>query len=112
MNAPSDPLARVLASWQVAPPSDPQFRTAVWARLRTVREQRWAAYLRQHAFASTAALAVAVVTGGWLGQWQAQRQAARDREALTVAYLQGIDARYAANATATSNPAPSAHQHH
>jgi hypothetical protein len=53
--------------------------------------------VRQHATASCAALALAVVAGGWLGQWQAHRQAAQDREVLTTTYLAEIDARVIAD---------------
>ena len=106
MNAPPDPLSHTLGTWRIAPPGDPQFRTAVWARLQAARDTRWAAYVRQHAAASCAALALAVVTGGWLGQWQAHRQAAQDREVLATTYLAEIDARVIAD----NRTAP--HVHH
>ena len=60
MNAPPDPLSHTLGTWRIAPPGDPQFRSAVWARLQAARDTRWAAYVRQHAAASCAALALAV----------------------------------------------------
>ena len=97
MNIPPDPLSRTLGTWRIAPPGDPQFRTAVWARLQPARDTRWAAYVRQHAAASCAALALAVVAGGWVGQWQARRQAAQDREMLATTYLAEIDARVIAD---------------
>ena len=106
MNAPPDPLSRPLGSWRIAPSADPQLRTAVWARLQAARDTRWAAYVRQHAAASCAALALAVVAGGWLGQWQAHRQAAQDRDVLATTYLSEIDARMIADARAGT------HAHH
>jgi hypothetical protein len=106
MNAPPDPLSRTLGSWRIAPSADPQLRTAVWARLQAARDTRWAAYVRQHAAASCAALALAVVAGGWLGQWQAHRRAAQDREMLATTYLAEIDARVIADNRAET------HAHH
>jgi hypothetical protein len=106
MKTSSDPFARLLGAWQVTPPADPQFRTAVWARLQAARDTRWAAYVRQHAAASCAAFALAVVAGGWLGQWQAHRQAAQDREVLATTYLAEIDARVIADTRAET------HTHH
>lgn len=93
MNSSSDPLSRALSTWRIAPPRDPQFRAAVWARLQAARDQRWVSYVRHHATASFAAFALAVVAGGWLGQWQAHRLAAQDRETLALTYLSAIDAR-------------------
>jgi hypothetical protein len=103
MNAPPDPLSPLLGTWRIAPPSDPQFRTAVWARLQAARDTRWAAYVRHHAAASCAALALAVVAGGWFGQWQAHRQAAQDREMLATTYLAEIDARVIADTRAETH---------
>ncbi len=97
MNTSPDPLSGFLQRWRIAPPGDPQFRTAVWARLQAGRDTRWAAYVQQHAADSCAALALAVVAGGWLGQWQAHRQAAQDREMLATTYLSEIDARIIAD---------------
>jgi hypothetical protein len=106
MNLSRDSLSEILQNWRIAPPGDPQFRTAVWARLQAARATRWAVYVRQHAAASCAALALAVVAGGWLGQWQARRQAAQDREMLATTYLAEIDARVIADNRAET------HAHH
>jgi hypothetical protein len=106
MNTSPDPLSGLLQHWRIAPPGDPQFRSAVWARLQAARDTRWAAYVRQHAAASCAALALAVVTGGWLGRWQAHRHAAQDREVLATTYLAEIDARVIADNRAET------HAHH
>jgi len=106
MNAPPNPLSRALGTWRIVPPGDPQFRTAVWARLKAARDLRWAAYVRQHAIASCAALALAVVAGGWLGQWQAHRQAVQDREVLATTYLGEIDARVIADTRAMPHVHP------
>jgi hypothetical protein len=106
MKAPLNPLSRTLGTWRIAPPGDPLFRTAVWARLQAARDTRWASYVRQHAAASCAALALAVVAGGWFGQWQAHRQAVQDREVLATTYLAEIDARVIADTRA----APHAHR--
>ena len=106
MNASPDSLSRTLGAWRISPPADPRFRTAVWARLQAARDTRWAAYVRQHAAASCAALALAVVAGGWFGQWQAHRQAAQDRDVLATTYLAEIDARVIADTHAGT------HAHH
>jgi hypothetical protein len=106
MNAPPNPLSRALGTWRIVPPGDPQFRIAVWARLQAARDTRWAAYVRQHAAASCAAVALAVIAGGWLGQWQAHRQAVQDREVLATTYLGEIDARVIADTHKTPHVHP------
>jgi hypothetical protein len=103
MNSSPTPLSGLLQRWRIAPPGDPQFRTAVWARLQAARDTRWAAYVRQHAAASCAALALAIVAGGWLGQWQAHRQATQDRAVLATTYLGEIDARMIADTRAETH---------
>ena len=45
---PNDALSRLLAAWRVAPPPQPNFRPAVWQRLRRQSRETWAGYVRAH----------------------------------------------------------------
>ena len=97
MNSPSqpDPISSVLASWRVAPPRNPQFRTAVWARIETARRApSWTGYLRAHGALVASALAVAVMFGAWRGREQARERDASARAALVADYVHGLDARW------------------
>jgi hypothetical protein len=87
-------LSRTLADWRVTPRRDPQFRTAVWARIEAARRAlTWTGYLRRHAPAMAAALAVAVVLGAWIGREQARARVEADRNEIASAYVQALDAR-------------------
>ena len=87
-------LTRALADWRVAPRRDPQFRTAVWARIEAARSApSWNGYARRHAPALAGALAVALVLGAWVGREQARARVAADRDVIARAYVQALDAR-------------------
>ena len=91
---PDDSLSRTLAAWRVTPTRDPQFRTAVWARVeRARRTPSWTGYVRLHVALVTGTLAVAVVAGGWIGRGQARARVAAEREAIVSQYVQALDAR-------------------
>lgn len=96
MNAskPDDPLSRTLADWRVTPQRNPQFRTAVHARLEAARRvPSWAGYVRLHAAPVGAALVVALVVGGLIGRSEARARVEAEREAMVSSYVQALDAR-------------------
>lgn len=92
-----DDLTRLLATWQISPPGDPQFRPAVWARLRKLSPATWAAYLRRHGVAWSVTVAFAMVTAGWAGRSVAQAKMESRREQMVMSYLGEIDPRALAN---------------
>ena len=85
------PLLR--SSLQVNPVRNPDFRTAVWARIEAGRRvpATWGAWLRLNAarcaFLAVASIAVAGIGGGWI----ATEQASQNREQLVQRYLASID---------------------
>ncbi len=89
-----DPLSAALQRWGVSPPADPNFRTAVWARIRAAAaRESWPAFVRAHAAAWAVVAAVALGGAGYAGQAAARVRAASDREAIVVSYLAGLDPR-------------------
>ncbi len=89
-----DPLSRMLASWRVAAPRDPHFRTAVWSRIgESAGAQPWAVYARRHAAAVGGALTLAIAVGALGGHGWARAQVAAESARLATAYVQGLDAR-------------------
>jgi hypothetical protein len=90
---PHDPLSRTLATWQVHPPADPNFRPAVWRRLQRQTQETWSSYVRSH-FAGWALVAgVAVGVAGWTGHSVAQAKLDADRDQMVVSYLGNLDPR-------------------
>lgn len=90
----NDSLARTLADWRVAPPRNPQFRRAVWARLEGARSApTWGSYVRGHATLVAGALALAVVLGAVTGREQARSRVAAESRQLAASYVEGLDAR-------------------
>lgn len=91
---PPDPLSRTLATWQVAPPRQPEFRAAVWARIQAgTGAQPWAVYARRHVTAVSGALALAVAAGALGGQSWARSRVAAESARLAASYVDGLDAR-------------------
>ncbi|MBK9991014.1 MAG: hypothetical protein IPP19_09835 [Verrucomicrobia bacterium] len=80
-------------NWQVRPVKNPDFRTAVWARIEAARRAplTWGAWLRlnaaRFAFLSVASIAIAGAGGGWI----ATAQANQNREQLVQRYLASLD---------------------
>lgn len=80
-------------NYQVKPVKNPDFRTAVWARIESTRRAptTWAAWLRlnvyRFAFLAIASIAIAGAGGGWI----ATAQANQNREQLVQRYLASID---------------------
>lgn len=91
---PEDPLSRTLADWRVTPRRDPQFRSAVHARIDAARRApSWAGYVRLHAAPVAVALVAALVVGGWIGRSEARARVETEREAMVSSYVQALDAR-------------------
>ena len=92
---PDETLSRALADWRVAPRRNPQFRTAVWARIEAARRApSWTGYARAHGALVASALVVAVVLGAWTGRVQARERDAAARAAVVADYVHGLDARW------------------
>lgn len=90
---PNDPLSRRLAEWRVNPKSDPNFRPAVWQRIKQHSRETWAAYVRAHLVAWTVTGAAALVAAGWTGHSFAQAKIDSSREQMVVSYLGNLDPR-------------------
>ena len=98
MNAPDQDqsLRPALLAWQVSPPDDPGFRSALWARIESARERfelTWTGYLRRHTVAWTLVLGLAAVGAGWAGHHAGEDHALADRETVLASYVAVIDAR-------------------
>ena len=90
---PNDPLSRTLAGWRVQPQADPNFRPAVWQRIRLTTRETWATYVRAH-LATWAVVAVVTVTAaGWAGLSAGQARLSANRDAMVTAYLVELDPR-------------------
>lgn len=93
---PEDTLSRALHEWRVAPPRNPQFRTAVWRRIGAAPRGgalSWPVYVRRHAGAVAGALALAAAAGAWIGREQAHARVASASTRMANAYVQALDAR-------------------
>lgn len=92
-----DPLLQTLASWRVSPRADPNFRPAVWKRIKQHSRETWGAYVRGHfvGWSVTAGLAFAVA--GWAGHTAAEVKLDTSREQMVVNYLGELDPRVMAN---------------
>lgn len=89
-----DSLSRTLGDWQLAPGRNPQFRPSVWAKIAAAsRPASWVSFARAHFGALAAAVAVALLVGGWAGREQARAAVEADRQQLARAYVQSLDAR-------------------
>jgi hypothetical protein len=92
---PSEPerLSRLLGAWQVVPPANPNFRPAVWQRIRQANGESWTSYLRAHVVGWSVAAGVAVFAAGWAGHAVGRAKLAADRDQMVIAYLGDIDPR-------------------
>ena len=88
-----DPLSRTLAEWRVHPAADPDFRPAVWQRIKQNSPETWTSYMRAHLLGWSLLAAVAVVGAGWTGHSVAQAKLEDSREKMVVAYLGNLDPR-------------------
>ena len=97
---PPDPdgdLSRRLQAWRISPPVDPQFRPAIWERLRRQAPVTWTGYLHQHRATWAVTVALAVIAAGWVGRSAAHAKIEQRREQMVVNYLGAIDPRVIAN---------------
>ena len=92
------PLSRRLAEWRVIPEADPNFRPAVWQRIRAQTHETWTAYVRTHLLGWSVAGALAVVVAGWTGHSVARAKLDASREKMVVSYLVELDPRVMARA--------------
>lgn len=90
---PNDRLSRVLGDWRVQPSADPNFRPAVWQRIRQRTRETWAGYVRTHLAAWSVAAVVAMGMAGWTGLTAGRAQLDAKRDAMVVAYLVELDPR-------------------
>jgi len=88
-----DPLSQTLRDWKVQPRSDPNFRPAVWQRIREQSRVTWTAYVRSHLAAWATVAIVAVSAAGWAGRSVGRAQATAEREAMVMTYLVELDPR-------------------
>ena len=91
-----EPSRPTLQVWQVSPPLDPLFRSAVWARIEAARQWAdltWAGYLRRHTLAWVLVLGVVAVGAGAVGLRAGAKHSAADRDLVLASYVATIDAR-------------------
>jgi hypothetical protein len=90
---PNDRLSATLSSWRVTPPRDPNFRPAVFDRIRQNARNTWSAYVRSHLVGWSAVALVAIAAAGWSGHSIAQGRIEDSREQMVVSYLGNLDPR-------------------
>lgn len=90
---PNDPLNSLLASWQIKPGTNPQFRTQVWSRLQKRAGASWPAYLRSHLGSLSLTAALIVMAAGWVGHVAGKAHLSAERDALIRSYLVDLDPR-------------------
>jgi hypothetical protein len=94
MNSSRDPLDPLLATWQVQPPRNPQFRAAVRERIAVAGPRvGWPQYVRAHAAGVAGAVALAVVIGAAGGWAKARAQVDADSRQIASSYVYSLDAR-------------------
>jgi hypothetical protein len=94
VNPSRDPLSELLASWQIKPPADPNFRPAVAARLAAARRKRdWPSLLHEHPAVWTAAAVIVLGAAAWTGHEAGRVRNQADRDRLADAYVRQLDPR-------------------
>jgi hypothetical protein len=84
-----------LRAWRIHPSRNPEFRTAVWARIDAARHpSTWSRFARAHAALVGGVLALAIAVGAWTGHSEAEQRANADRSALAATYVHRLDARW------------------
>jgi hypothetical protein len=86
-------LSALMQQWRLRPARNPQFRPAVWQRIRQRSRESWASYVRAHRLSWGVATLVVLGVAGWTGHAAAEAKLATDREAMVVAYLTELDPR-------------------
>ncbi|MBK8477491.1 MAG: hypothetical protein IPL39_14670 [Opitutaceae bacterium] len=87
----------MLRAWQVSPPLDPGFRSAIWAGIeqaRHVGRSTWAGICASSS-GGLGLLVLGFVAGGagWLGRSAGAHHSADDRELVLASYVAAIDVR-------------------
>lgn len=90
---PNDPLSRALVEWRVNPPADPQFRPAVWQRIRRRAQDTWAGYFQAHLAQWSVVAIFAVTVAGWAGHAAGEARVEAERDAMVTSYLIELDPR-------------------
>jgi hypothetical protein len=90
---PHDSLSGTLADWRVQPKADPNFRPAVWQRIRQKTHETWATYVRAHLAAWSIAAFATVVIAGVAGVSAGRAELSDQRETMVVSYLVELDPR-------------------
>lgn len=95
MNPPekNDSLSPALAAWRLSPPADPNFRPAVWDRIKRRSRQTWADYLRGHLVGWSVTAGLIFVAAAWTGHSVAQAKLDARRQEMVVSYLGELDPR-------------------
>lgn len=88
-----DPLSQTLATWRVRPKADPNFRPAVWARIRRSARESWTRYVQAHLAAWSIVAVLAIVSAGVAGVSAGRARLGADRETMVVTYLVELDPR-------------------
>jgi hypothetical protein len=95
MNSPMNDLQlrRALKHWSPEATLNPQFRSAVWARIDAARgaPQTWGAWLRGHLLPVSSLAAVAFAAAILVGQQAASQTAAQQRQQLLQDYIVSIN---------------------
>lgn len=95
MNSPEkdDSLSRTLGAWRVQPKADPNFRPAVWQRIRKRAGETWATYVQAHLAAWSIVAVLTVTAAGLAGVSAGRARLAAERDAMVVNYLVELDPR-------------------
>jgi hypothetical protein len=86
-------LSRTLASWRVTPQASPNFRPAVWERIREKTRNTWGSYMRSHLVGWSLGATVAMAVAAWTGHSVAQSRLEQSRDRMVVSYLVELDPR-------------------
>lgn len=86
-------LSRTLADWQVTPRANPNFRPAVWERIRAQTRDTWGSYVRSHLVGWSVGASLAMAMAAWAGHSVAQARLEQGREKMVVSYLVELDPR-------------------
>lgn len=93
--SPQDFLSRELGAWRLTPSRNPQFRTAVWAKIEAAaRPSAWAQFARAHAALVSALLVGALALGALTGRVEAQHKSDRYNDLIAASYVHSLDARW------------------
>lgn len=93
MNSSQNPFNKILRTWRVAPPVNPDFRGRVWQRIGEQAKASWPSYLGAHATAWSVAALMVLGAAAYTGHVAASTRVRVDRDALVVTYLVDLDPR-------------------